>query len=145
MSVYLLLLLAASAWIIADGLLAFILVYPPTEIWSFVRFARILLGVILLLEARRVRTKFIIGGRDLEGLKKYGNAYVDLLDFIGVWILVDGIGTGFMGYVYPILIWQFIRLIRVFLGFGLALGSHILWLRIQKVLKAKKEVAAPKD
>lgn len=129
MSVYRLLLFAASAWIMADGLLALILVYPPTNVWIIVRFVRIILGAILLLEARRVKVNFLISGGTPERVRKHLGAYMDLLDFIGVWLLVDGVGTGLMGYVYQILIWQLIRLARVALGLGLALGSHFLWFK----------------
>jgi len=138
MSLYRLVILTVSCWIMAEGLLALFLVYPPTDVWIIVRFIRIFLGALLLLEARRIRTILLSDRRSPEIVQKYASAYMDLLDFIGVWLIVDGIGTGFLGYIYPILIWQIIRLMRFILGLGLALGSHFIWFRRLKNLKASK-------
>jgi hypothetical protein len=52
------------------------------------------------------------------------------LDFIGIWLIVDGVGTAVMGYEYPILIWQLIRAVRAVVGLSLALGVHLLWFKV---------------
>jgi hypothetical protein len=128
-STYRPLIYAISTWIAIDGALALLLVYPPSNIWIIVRLFRILIGIILLLEARRIRVKFYTGRGAMGYSMKRVTAYIDLLSFIGIWLTVDGAGTGLLNYIYPIILWQLIRLLRVVLGVSLALGAEYLWFR----------------
>lgn len=125
---YQILVYAISIWIMADGLSAMLLVYPP-NVWFIIRLIRILIGAILLLEARHVRTRLLIRGLLKDRTQKRALAYMDLLDFVGIWLIVDGIGTGLLNYVYPILMWQLLRLARIIIGAGLGFGSHFLWFK----------------
>jgi hypothetical protein len=113
--VYFLILAAVGAWLMMEGALATLYVYPPS-FWVVVRVARIFIGAALLLEARRIRVKFHADWTERKGGWKLMQGYIDLLTVVGVWAAVDGVGTGFLGYVYPILMWQIIRLTRAVLG-----------------------------
>jgi|YelNatPaOPRAMG01_1025707.scaffolds.fasta_scaffold03781_6 hypothetical protein len=125
------LLFAIGMWIMAESIVALILINPPTGIWQIVRFIRIVIGAVLLVEARRVRLNFLLSKKEDSKVDlKYVIAYIDLLDFIGIWLIVDGVGTAVMGYEYPILIWQLIRAVRAVVGLSLALGVHLLWFKV---------------
>lgn len=134
-SVSRLLVYVTSLWIMVDGISAILLVYPPVDVWLIMRLTRVLIGGILILEAHRVRAKLILVEKDLEKTLKHASAYIDLLSLVGVLLVVDGVGTGLLNYVYPILLWQLIRLARVGLGISLALGAYFLWLKMPKVPK----------
>jgi len=90
------------------------------------------------LEARRIRSKFFTARRAQDQTMKRVTAYIDLLSFVGVWLTVDGTGTGLLNYIYPITIWQLIRLLRVVVGVSLALGAEYLWFRMPQGQAATK-------
>jgi len=121
--VYFFVLAIVGAWLVVEGALAALYVYPPS-FWIVVRVVRILLGAALLLEARRIRVKFHVDWTERKEDWKLKQGYIDLLTIVGVWTAVDGIGTGFLGYVYPILTWQIVRLIRAALGVALIVAGH---------------------
>jgi len=119
---YFLALAAVGIWLIVEGTLAMIYAYPP-PFWIIVRVMRILLGGGLLVEARRIRVRYHVDEEKKEDWKlKQG--YIDLLTLAGVWTAVEGIGTGFLGYVYPIFWWQIVRLIRIVVGASLIVGGR---------------------
>ena len=120
---YFFVLAIVGAWLVVEGALAALYVYPPS-FWIVVRVVRILLGAALLLEARRIRVKFHVDWTERKEDWKLKQGYIDLLTIVGVWTAVDGIGTGFLGYVYPILTWQIVRLIRAALGVALIVAGH---------------------
>lgn len=109
-------------WLIVEGIIAALFVYPPA-FWVVVRILRILLGGALLLEARRVRLTYHYNEKEDRRRWKLRQGYIDLLTIVGLWSAVDGIGTGFLGYVYPIITWQVIRIVRIAIGAALVLGG----------------------
>lgn len=127
---YFLVLLAVGAWLVAEGALAMFYVYPP-PFWVVVRVVRILLGAAILLEARRIRVKYHFDEKERKEDWKLRQGYIDLLTIAGVWTAVDGIGTGFLGYVYPIVTWQLVRLMRIVIGAGLILGGRYFLSKLQ--------------
>jgi len=127
---YFLILAVVGAWLITEGALAMFYVYPPT-FWVIVRVVRIFLGASVLLEARRIRVKYRVDQKDRKELMKLRQGYIDLLTVVGVWTAVDGIGTGFLGYVYPIVTWQIVRLMRIVIGVALILGGRYFISKLQ--------------
>jgi len=127
---YFLVLALVGAWLIAEGTLAIFYVYPPS-FWIVVRVVRILLGAAILLEARRVRVKYHFDEKERKQLWKLRQGYLDLLTLVGVWTAVDGIGTGFLGYVYPIVTWQIVRLMRIVAGASLIIGGRYFTSKLQ--------------
>jgi len=125
-----LILLAIGVWLIAEGALAVLYVHPPPS-WIVVRVVRILLGAAILLEARRARVKYQFDEKEKKGFWKLKQGYIDLLTLVGVWTAVDGIGTGFLGYVYPIVAWQIVRLMRMVAGASLIIGGRYFTSRLQ--------------
>lgn len=126
-----LILFTLSLWIVVDSIIAMILLYPPAYIWLFVRFIRVAIGFIVLLEAQRVRVNLLSRIRSADKPYRYTRIYTSLLGFIGVWLIVDGLTTGLLGYTHPILVWQFIRIVRLVVGLCLALTGLLyerLWL-----------------
>jgi len=122
-------LLAIGVWLIAEGASAALFVYPP-PFWIVVRVVRILLGAVILLEARRVRVKYHFDEKERK-FWRLKQGYIDLLTLVGVWTAVDGIGTGFLGYVYPIVTWQVVRLMRTVAGAALILGGRYFTSKLQ--------------
>lgn len=110
--------------------MAILYVYPP-PFWVLIRIVRILIGGGILLEARRVRVKYHFDEKEKKGLWKLKQGYIDLLTLVGVWTAVDGIGTGFLGYVYPIVTWQIVRLMRIVVGASLIIGGHYFISKLQ--------------
>ena len=127
---YFLVLAAVGIWLITEGALAMFYVYPPA-FWVIVRVVRILLGAAILLEARRIRVKYHVDEKERKEYWKLKQGYIDLLTLVGVWTAVDGIGTGFLGYVYPIITWQIVRLMRIVVGVALILGSRYFISKLQ--------------
>jgi len=127
---YFLVLVLVGAWLIAEGALAIFYVYPPA-FWVVVRVIRILLGGAILLEARRMRLKHPIDEKRTEECRKLRNSYIDLLTIVGMWTILEGIGTGLLGWVYPIVTWQLIRLVRVVMGAALILGGRYFTSKLQ--------------
>jgi len=127
---YFLVLVLVGAWLIAEGALAIFYVYPPA-FWVVVRVIRILLGGAILLEARRMRLKHPIDEKRTEEYRKLKNSYIDLLTIVGMWTILEGIGTGLLGWVYPIVTWQLIRLMRVVMGAALILGGRYFTSKLQ--------------
>jgi len=133
---YLLALVIVGFWLMTDGAVALLYVNPP-PFWATVRVTRILLGIALLIEARRIRVKYFVGRKDLDPkgyvdpLRKVKQGYADLLALAGVCAAVDGIGTGVLGYVYPVLWWQLLRFVRVVIGASLVLGGHYFVSRLR--------------
>ena len=127
---YFLVLALVGAWLIAEGALAIFYVYPPA-FWVVVRVIRILLGAAILLEARRMRLKHPIDEKRTEEYRKLKNSYIDLLTIVGMWTILEGIGTGLLGWVYPIVTWQLIRLVRVVMGAALILGGRYFTSKLQ--------------
>jgi len=125
-----LVLLAIGVWLIAEGALAVLFVYPP-PFWIVVRVVRILLGAVILLEARRARVKYHFDEKERKEFWKLKQGYIDLLTLVGVWTAVDGIGTGFLGYVYPIVTWQVVRLMRMVAGASLIIGGRYFTSKLQ--------------
>lgn len=125
-----LVLLAIGVWLIAEGALAVLFVYPPS-FWIVVRVVRILLGAVILLEARRARVKYHFDEKERKEFWKLKQGYIDLLTLVGVWTAVDGIGTGFLGYVYPIVTWQVVRLMRMVAGASLIIGGRYFTSKLQ--------------
>jgi len=120
---YFLVLALVGAWLIAEGALAIFYVYPPA-FWVVVRVIRILLGGAILLEARRMRLKHLVDEKKTEEHQRLENSYIDLLTIVGMWTILEGIGTGLLGWVYPIITWQLIRLVRIVMGAALILGGR---------------------
>jgi len=127
---YFLVLALVGAWLIAEGALAMFYVYPPA-FWVIVRVTRIFLGGAILLEARRIRVRYHVDEKEREIYWRLKQGYIDLLTLVGVWTAVDGIGTGFLGYVYPIVTWQVVRLMRIVAGAGLIIGGRHFTLKLQ--------------
>jgi hypothetical protein len=127
---YFLLLALVGTWLMAEGAMAILYVYPP-PFWVLIRIVRILIGGGILLEARRVRVKYHFDEKEKKGLWKLKQGYIDLLTLVGVWTAVDGIGTGFLGYVYPIVTWQIVRLMRIVVGASLIIGGHYFISKLQ--------------
>ena len=127
---YFLVLLAVGAWLAAEGALAMFYVYPP-PFWVVVRVVRILLGAAILLEARRMRVKYHFDEKERKEDWKLRQGYIDLLTIAGVWTAVDGIGTGFIGYVYPIVTWQIVRFMRIVVGASLIFGGRYFTSKLQ--------------
>jgi len=127
---YFLIITLVGAWLIAEGALATFYVYPP-PFWIVVRVARILLGAAILLEARRIRVKYHVDEKERREFWKLKQGYIDLLTLVGVWTAVDGIGTGFLGYVYPIVTWQIVRLMRIVVGASLIVGGRYFTSKLQ--------------
>ena len=119
---YFLILAVVGAWLITEGALAMFYVYPPT-FWVIVRILRILIGAAILLEARRIR-KHPADEKEVKEQSKLRHDYIDLLTVVGMWTILEGIGTGLLGWVYPIVTWQVIRLIRIVVGASLILGGR---------------------
>jgi len=92
---------------------------------------RILLGGAILLEARGMRLKHPIDEKRTEEYRKLKNSYIDLLTIVGMWTILEGIGTGLLGWVYPIVTWQLIRLVRVVMGAALILGGRYFTSKLQ--------------
>lgn len=76
------------------------------------------------MEARRIRVRYHVDEKERKEDWKLKQGYIDLLTLAGVWTGVDGIGTGFLGYVYPIFWWQIVRLIRIVVGASLIVGGR---------------------
>jgi len=127
---YFLVLALVGAWLIAEGALAIFYVYPPA-FWVVVRVIRILLGVAILLEARRMRLKHAVDEKETEEYRRLKNRYIDLLTLVGMWSVLEGIGTGLLGWVYPIVTWQLIRLVRIVMGSALMLGGRYFTSKLQ--------------
>jgi len=127
---YFLVLALVGAWLIAEGALAIFYVYPPA-FWVVVRVIRILLGGAILLEARRIRLKHSIDEKETEEYRRSKNNYIDLLTIVGMWTVLEGIGTGLLGWVYPIVTWQLIRLVRIVMGAALIFGGRYFTSKLQ--------------
>lgn len=127
---HLLALASIGIWLIVEGVMAMFYVYPP-PFWAIVRVLRIILGAVILLEARRIRVRYRIDEKERTERWKMKQTYIDLLTLVGVWTTVDGIGTGFLGYVYPVLPWQIVRLIRIVAGASLILGGQYFIRRLE--------------
>ena len=127
---YFIVLLAVGAWLAAEGALAMFYVYPP-PFWVVVRVVRILLGAAILLEARRIRVKYHFDEKEKKEDWKLRQGYIDLLTIAGVWTAVDGIGTGFLGYVYPMVTWQIVRFMRTVVGASLIFGGRYFTSKLQ--------------
>ena len=127
---YFLVLALVGAWLIAEGALAIFYVYPPA-FWVVVRVIRILLGGAILLEARRMRLKHPVDEKKTEEYRRLKNSYIDLLTIVGMWTVLEGIGTGLLGWVYPIVTWQLIRLVRIVMGAALMLGGRYFTSKLQ--------------
>lgn len=127
---YFLVLVAVGTWLIAEGALAMFYVYPPA-FWAIVRVVRILLGAAILLEARRIRVKYHFDEKQSREQWKLRQGHLDLLTIVGVWTAVDGIGTGFVGYVYPIVTWQIVRFMRIVVGASLIFGGRYFTSKLQ--------------
>jgi len=126
---YFVFLVAAGIWLAVEGLLAILFVYPP-PFWTIVRVARIMLGGVFLLEARRIRLRYRVNTAQKGEAWKLKQTYIDFLTFVGVWTAVDGIGTGFLGYVYPIVTWQIVRFARIMIGGSLIVGGRYFAARL---------------
>lgn len=123
---YYLFLAVLGVWLTIEGLCAILYVYPP-PFWAIVRIVRVLIGVVLLLEARRIRLKYRVDTAQKGEGWKLKQTYIDFLSLVGVWMAVDGIGTGFLGYVYPVVTWQIVRVARIIFGIALVVaGRHFV-------------------
>jgi len=127
---YFLVLVLVGVWLIAEGALAILYVYPP-PFWIVVRLVRILLGAAILLETRRIRLKYPFDEKKTTKYWKLKNSYIDLLTIVGMWTVLEGIGTGLLGWVYPIVTWQLIRLVRIGMGAALVLGGRYFTSKLQ--------------
>ncbi|MBS7641924.1 MAG: hypothetical protein QW374_00950 [Candidatus Bathyarchaeia archaeon] len=111
-------------WIVADGIIAIVLVYPYQHYWLVIRFIRVVVGFIILVETQRIRVKLLTYTvKNLDKLYRCARIYTIVLDSIGIWLIADGLSTGLLGYTHPILVWQFIRTVRVIMGLCLVLIS----------------------
>jgi hypothetical protein len=118
--------LILGIWILADSLTAMILVYPPSDIWFIIRFIRVITGFTLLLEAQRIRLSLFACVKGLGNpLYRHIRVYTSLLGLLGVWLIIDGLTTGLLGYTHPILLWQLIRIARLIIGLFLILMSFL--------------------
>ncbi|MEM2739467.1 MAG: hypothetical protein QXQ29_01520 [Candidatus Bathyarchaeia archaeon] len=119
------LLFTLGVWIVADGIIAMILLYPPIHIWLIIRFVRVAIGFAILLEAQRVRINLLAHLKSSSRPYRYIRVYISLLSFIGVWLLIDGLTTGLLGYTHPVLVWQSIRIVRSVTGLCLIFMSFL--------------------
>jgi hypothetical protein len=118
--------LILGIWILADSLTAMILVYPPSDIWFIIRFIRVITGFTLLLEAQRIRLSLFACVKGLGNpLYRHIRVYTSLLGLLGVWLIIDGLTTGLLGYTHPRLLWQLIRIARLIIGLFLILMSFL--------------------
>jgi hypothetical protein len=103
-----------------------ILAYPPSDIWLIIRFIRVVTGFTLLLEAQRIRLSLFACVKGLGNpLYRHIRVYTSLLGLLGVWLIIDGLTTGLLGYTHPILLWQLIRIARLIIGLFLILMSFL--------------------